>query len=288
MPATPQAGAWSTAHQAPVTGTLWLKSNVTLTWGRGACCSVARAGPIMRRTCPSRSVAFASEKISDAHLVVAYQAEQVAITGGGQIDGNSVAFLPFLAPDAGGSARSWEWRPGQMLFFCRCRGVRVEGVELVNSPYWTLFFHACEQVTARGLLVFNPDDTPNGDGIDIDCCRDVTVDSCQIRSGDDSITLRGNVKPLGERPMPCENVTVTNCTLHSACNAIRVGVGSGLIRNCVFSNLVIHHSNVGINVISRYSSASEVEIRRSALANVVIDAQMPLCTSPQAWKARRR
>ena len=86
------------------------------------------------------SVAFASEKISDAHLVVAYQAEQVAITGGGQIDGNSVAFLPFLAPDAGGRARSWEWRPGQMLFFCRCRGVRVEGVELVNSPYWTLFF----------------------------------------------------------------------------------------------------------------------------------------------------
>ena len=264
-----------------VTGTLWLKSHVTLYLEAGCVLLGSPRRADYEENLPfPESVAFASEKVSDAHLIVAYQAEQVAITGRGRIDGNSAAFLPFLAPDAGGSARSWEWRPGQMLFFCRCRGVRVEGVELVNSPYWTLFFHGCEQVTARGIVIANPDDTPNGDGIDIDCCRDVTVDSCQIRSGDDSITLRGNAKPLGDRPMPCENVTVTNCTLHSACNAIRVGVGSGLVRNCVFSNLVIHDSNVGINVISRYSSASDgVEIRRVRFANVVIDAQMPLYVS---------
>jgi len=264
-----------------VTGTLWLKSHVTLYLEAGCVLLGSPRRADYEENLPfPESVAFASEKVSDAHLIVAYQAEQVAITGRGRIDGNSAAFLPFLAQGTNGGARSWEWRPGQMLFFCRCRGVRVEGVELVNSPYWTLFFHGCEQVTARGIVIANPDDTPNGDGIDIDCCRDVTVDSCQIRSGDDSITLRGNAKPLGDRPMPCENVTVTNCTLHSACNAIRVGVGSGLVRNCVFSNLVIHDSNVGINVISRYSSASEgVEIRRVRFDNVVIDARMPLYVS---------
>ena len=266
------------------TGTLWLKSHVTLHLEAGCVLLGSPRRADYQENLPfPESVAFARERVSDAHLVVAYRADNVAITGRGRIDGNSAAFLPFLVPPAEGSApapREWEWRPGQMVFFCRCHDIRVEGVELNNSPYWTLFFHGCEHVKAHGLSITNPDATPNGDGIDVDCCRDVTIHSCQIRSGDDCITLRGGAGPLGEAAQPCENVTVTNCTLRTPCNAIRVGVGSGVIRDCAFSNLVIHDSYTGINVISRYSSASiGAEIRRIRFADMVVNAHMPIYVS---------
>lgn len=266
------------------TGTLWLKSHVTLYLEAGCVLLGSPRREDYEENLPfPESVAFTRERVSDAHLIVAYRAENVAIGGRGQIDGNSAAFMPFLALPAAEcqrAPREWEWRPGQMVFFCRCRDVRVEGVELNNSPYWTLFLHGCEQVKLHGLSITNPDATPNGDGIDVDCCRDVTIDSCHIRSGDDSITLRAFSKPLGEEALPCEHVVVSNCTLHTRCNAIRVGVGSGLIRDCTFSNLVIHQSTVGINVISRYSAShTGAEIRRVRFTGLVVDAHMPIYVS---------
>jgi hypothetical protein len=50
-------------------------------------------------------------------------------------------------------------------------------------------------------------------------------------------------------------VTVTNCVLASPCNAVRVGVGDGTVRNCRLSNLVIAEARTGINMVSRYSDS---------------------------------
>ncbi len=269
-----------------VTGTLWLKSNVNLHLEAGCILkgSQNRTDYEENLTFPE-SRAFTSERVSDAHLIIAYRAEKIAISGRGVIDGNSSAFMPFLAPEAlkmnAPLSRQWKWRPGQMVFFCLCNGVQVEGVDLNNAPYWTLFLHGCNQVKIHGLSITNPDPTPNGDGIDVDCCRDVCINSCQISGGDDCITLRGNADPLGEAAQPCENVTVTNCVLHTRCNAIRVGVGGGVIRNCSFSNIVIRDSGLGINVISNYSGVKGrgVDIQHIRFADMLIDAHMPVYIS---------
>ena len=88
----------------------------------------------------------------------------------------------------------------------------------------------------------------NGDGIDIDCCADVTVSDCLIQSGDDCITLRGNAKALGEAARPCEHVVVQNCVLSTPCNAIRIGVGDGVVRDCSLSNIIVKDSRTGISI----------------------------------------
>jgi polygalacturonase len=126
-----------------------------------------------------------------------------------------------------------------MVFFCRCTNVTVRDVRLVNSPYWTLLLLGCTRARIRGLSISNPPQTPNGDGIDIDCCREVTVSDCIVTSGDDSITLRAHSALLGEHAQACRDVTITNCVLSTPCNAVRVGVGDGEIRNCTLSNLII-------------------------------------------------
>ena len=55
------------------------------------------------------------------------------------------------------------------------------------------------------LKVLNHPWTPNGDGIDVDCCQNVTISDCLIDTGDDCITLRGASEILN-RNIACENV----------------------------------------------------------------------------------
>ena len=268
-----------------LTGTLYLKSHVELHLQAGA---VLLGSPDRRDYNPddvfAENMAFTRERVSGAHLVIAYNAENVAITGQGTIDGHGSAFfepLGELQADVyrlrAGAYAIRDWRPGQMVFFCRCRRVAVHDVALVNTPYWTLFLLGCDDVNIRGLTITNPPQTPNGDGIDIDCCRHVTVSDCRIRSGDDSITLRGNSRALGY-DMPCEDVTITNCVLSTPCNAIRVGVGPGVVRNCTLSNIVVTDSRTGINMVSRYCDwiGQGTRIENIRFSDFLMDTVLPV------------
>ncbi len=270
-----------------LTGTLYLKSGVNL-----HLCAGARLLGSPRRedynpddVFPENPV-FSRETVTGAHLLIAYQADDVAITGEGTIDGNGCAFfepLPAEQVDTSyrrhsGNFEVRDWRPGQMVFFCRCTNVTVRDVRLVNSPYWTLLLLGCTRAQIRGLSISNPPQTPNGDGIDIDCCRDVTVSDCIITTGDDSITLRGHSKLLGEHAQACRNVAITNCVLSTPCNAVRVGVGDGEICNCTLSNLIIDDTRTGISIVSSYSERSEhgVTIEDVHFSNITMDVLLPL------------
>ena len=136
-------------------------------------------------------------------------------------------------------------------------------------------------VTASVLLGWNDYYTPNGDGIDIDCCRFVTVSDCIIHSGDDCITLRGLDWKLKKA---CESVTVTNCILGTRCNAFRVGVGTGTIRNCTGSNIIIRDTRTGIQINSRYNRKEEgVMIENILFRDLLMDVKRPLAVCSDIW-----
>ncbi len=225
----------------------------------------------------------AREKVSGAHLIIAHELEDVAIEGPGVIDGNGRCFFGAQKnppPDS----LTWrypvfehkDWRPGQMVWFCECRHVRVQDVRLVNSPHWTLFLHGCEDVRANGLHIYNDRRGHTGDGIDIDSCRDVIVGNCRINTCDDGITLRGNNRRLKNPERRCENIAVSNCVITSRASGIRVGVGNGVIRNAVFSNIVMENTPVGINIISRYSSTtSGTAIENIRFDNFIMETDVP-------------
>lgn len=271
-----------------LSGTITLKSNVEFHLQNGA---VLLGSPDAEdyndENIFPENQAFASENVTARHLLIAYQAENIAITGNGMFDGNSSAFFGEL-PDGKSATYRYKsanypikkWRPGQMVFFCRCKNVAVRDVRLFNSPYWTLFLLGCDDVQIRGVLVENPPATANGDGIDVDCCRNVSISDCIVRSGDDSITLRGNKRMLKENAQPCENVVVSNCVLSTPCNAIRVGVGDGEVRNCLFNNIVIPEASRGISIVSLYrktpNSQHGTTIENVHFSDFVIDADVPI------------
>ncbi len=259
-----------------LTGTIYLKSNGGLELAPGA---VLKGSPDREDYnaddfCPQNRV-FASEHVSGAHLVVALEQQNVTIRGGGRIDGNRAAF--YIPPAT--RADIWnmpiEWRPGQMIFFCECEQVTIEDVELFDAPYWTCFLHGCEQVRITGLNVRNHPFTRNGDGIDIDCCRFVTVSDCRIDVGDDCITLRGHDLPL-KKPRPCEYITITNCIMRTICNAFRIGVGNGTIRAALISNCIIFDSRNAVMLCSKYSPDKGVRIEDIQFDNLRIEAEKPI------------
>lgn len=260
-----------------LSGTLYLKSNGGLDLEPGA---VLLASPDREDYnaddfCVQNAV-FTKEHVSGAHFIVAVEQKNIVIRGGGIIDGNRKAFYNEIWKEHPYIFKLTDWRPGQMVYFCECENVWIMDVGLNHAPYWTLFLHGCERVNVHGIRIWNDFRTHNGDGIDLDCCRYVTVSNSIIHSGDDCITFRGNDQKLKQKK-PCENITVTNCILETRCNAFRVGVGNGLIRNCTVSNIIIQNTRTGIQVNSRYSPESEgATIENILFSDILMDVKRPV------------
>jgi polygalacturonase len=206
-----------------LSGTLLLRSRVTLRLDGGATLLASTDLNDYRTIAPRFN--SRTNVVVCPSLIYAENAQDVAITGGGAIDGQGAAF----------KAGPGRIRPF-VLRFVTCRNVRVEGVTLRNSPGWMQHYLACDDVAIRGIRVLSHANY-NNDMMDIDCCRNVRISDCFGDTGDDAITL----KSTGDRA--CENVTITNCIVSSHCNAIKCGTESnGGFKNITISNCVIHPS----------------------------------------------
>lgn len=229
-----------------LTASLQLHSNLDLHLEKGAV--------LLGSTCPNdypewQGKAFNSENspYNARYLIGAEGGENISITGQGTIDGQGFAHYDSSEPE-----RSWwpiidkKTRPGRMLLFALCKNITIEGVICINSPAWTFWMLACEQVRFHNVTIKTDFRLLNTDGIDIDNCRDVTISHCNISTGDDAIILRAIDHVLKERHA-CEQIRVENCTLSSNCNAIRLAyIRDGEIRNVTMENLTIINSRRGI------------------------------------------
>lgn len=261
-----------------LSGTVFLKSRVTFALAEGA---VLKGSPDRTDYCAAdafrQNFASTYDNMSGGHLVVAADCTDIALRGPGRIDGNSAAFLV----DADGRQwKNWKkgipWRPGQMIYIVDCENVTVDGLQMYNSPYWTCFLLNNRKVRVRNCRIRTERKkyrTWNGDGIDIDRCRDVRVEDCDIDTEDDSITLRASCARVLAKPQDCSDVTVTRCRLSSACNAVRIGVGEGVIRDCRLSHLDIHDTVNAINVVSAYTKES----RGTDIRDIVLESIRGTC-----------
>ena len=202
-------------------------------------------------------------------------AERVALRGPGKIDGNAPAFLRLPDGSHPPTKHDIPWRPGQMVCFVECRDVAIRDVEIADAPYWSCFLHGCEDVVVENARIHTIRDphTYNGDGLDIDCCRRVTVRGCDISTADDALTLRADPARL-TGAVECSGVTVEDCTLSSDCNAIRMGVGNGTIRDCALRRIRIHDTRYAVNAVGAWSKpARGVDIRRVTFEDMDIEAR---------------
>jgi polygalacturonase len=171
-------------------------------------------------------------------IIYAENANNIAITGQGKIDGQG----HFQKPRPNPAADDIDGRPRNILFIS-CNNVTIDGVELWNSGLWNLHLLNCEQVTVNNIKV-NNHANKNNDGIDIDGCRKVVMSNSTIDCDDDGIVLKST------GAAPCEDIVITNCIISSYVNAIKAGTeSSGGFKNISISNCVIMPSKSKVDPI---------------------------------------
>jgi polygalacturonase len=149
----------------------------------------------------------------------------------------------------------------RLISFANCSNVLIEEVTLVNSPAWTIHPVRCENVTVDKVTIGNPADSPNTDGINPDSCHNVHISNCHVDVGDDCITLKaGTEQEPPELRAPCENITITNCTMVHGHGGVVIGSEmSGGVRNVAISNCVFVGTDRGIRLKSRRGRGGIIE-----------------------------
>jgi hypothetical protein len=202
-----------------------------------------------------------------AALLTARDATGIAITGGGIIDGAGAAFIEAEHDDI----LTLPTERPFLVFLLGCTAVTVRDITLRDSALWTLRLTGCEDVHIQGLRIRADVRLPNSDGIDLDRCRRVRISDCDIECGDDAISL----KTCDEWPQygPCEDITVTGCTLSTRSSALVVGVDvSAPIRNVVFSSCVIRHSHRGLSIST--GTGADGLIENVLFSNMIVETQL--------------
>jgi len=284
-----------------LTGTIRLKSNITLELEAGATLlfsdnfddylpfmEVRHEGVMMKSFSP---------------LISAMDAENITIKGEGTLDGQGKAwwtefFRIYVDLEKNGMRELNKYQPlwerendvealyaetnedwhGTLKrrFFrppfiqpVRCRRVRIEGVKIINSPFWTVNPEFCDNVVVTGVTIHNVP-SPNTDGINPESCRNVHISDCHISVGDDCITLKSGRDAQARRlGVPCENITITNCTMLSGHGGVVIGSEmSGSVRKVTISNCVFDGTDRGIRIKSTRGRGGVVEDIR--VSNIIM------------------
>jgi polygalacturonase len=179
--------------------------------------------------------------------ISAKDAENIEVSGGGEIDGRSPLFVREALPHI---TRVIPWRPA-MLFLLRCRRIKLEDILLRNSANWATNFECCDDITVRGITILNDLKHPNNDGIHPHNSRNVRVSDCYVEAGDDAVAISSSAK-YADTFGACENITITNCVFVATSCAVKIGSGTGApVRNVTVSNCIVRRSNRGLGIMAR-------------------------------------
>ncbi|MDM1293899.1 glycoside hydrolase family 28 protein [Sphingobacterium sp. N143] len=135
-----------------------------------------------------------------------------------------------------------------LLVFTNCKKVLLEGVTIQNSPAWNIHPLMCEDLTLRKLSVRNPWYGQNGDGVDVESCKNVLIEDCTFDVGDDGICIKsGRDKAGRDRGMPTENVIIRNNVVYHAHGGFVIGSEmSGGARNIWVDDCSFIGTDIGL------------------------------------------
>ena len=128
-----------------------------------------------------------------------------------------------------------------MVQLVSCKNVLLEGVTFQNSPAWNVHPLMCENLIVDGVFIKNPDFAQNGDGLDVESCKNVIIYRSTLDVGDDAICLKSGKDEAGrKRGIPTENVIVKDCRVFHGHGGFVVGsemsggVNNVSVKDCQF------------------------------------------------------
>jgi len=222
------------------TGTIFFKNNVTLRITKDA--KILGSTNLNDYPRVKPNYIFYGSEWRDQSLIYGENLHNIAIEGEGTIDGQGGSFIiannkkPFRYMD----------RP-YGIWLTQCKDIRIENINLRNSAFWMQHYLACDNLTIKGITVYNHSNK-NNDMMDIDGCHNVVISDCVGDSDDDGITIKSTSKRLNK------NILIENCTVSSHCNAIKMGTESvGGFKNITIRDCVIKPSASKTKIYGEYN-----------------------------------
>ena len=136
-------------------------------------------------------------------LIWADGEENVSITGRGMIDGEG---LTKKDTEKAGNVQGGSIGTGdKAIALKRCKNILIRDITIYRGGHFAIIVTGCERGTIDNVTI----DT-NRDGIDIDCCKYLTVSNSKVNTpSDDAIVLKSSYAL--KRAVTCEHILVTNC-----------------------------------------------------------------------------
>ena len=251
------AGDW-------LTGAIHLKSNVNLHVAEGAVIHFSNDLADYLPLVHIRSEGV--ECYNYSPLIYAPNAENIAITGKGTLNGHGrwwwqwqkennrmdrieATKIPLQQRPYGKGAGMEGMRPSFIMPW-KSKNILIEGITLIESPMWNVHPVYSENIIVRGISI-NSLESPNGDGINPDSCKNILIEYNHLETGDDAVTIKSGLNEDGLTiGIPCENIVVRNFTAYD----VRTGSGgivfgsetSGGIRNVYVHDAVFDSCDRGI------------------------------------------
>ncbi|SFC72789.1 Polygalacturonase [Zunongwangia mangrovi] len=234
--------------------------------------------------------------------IFANNAENIAITGSGVIDGNGQAWRPVKKSKmtdhqwrdlikSGGvlSENKSVWYPSKsalkgsesdlssfsleelkevkaflrpvMVSLVNCKNILLDGPTFQNSPAWNIHPLMSENIIIRNLNIRNPWYAQNGDGLDIESCKNVLVYNNTFDVGDDAICVKsGKDKDGRDRGIPTQNVIIKNNTVYHGHGGFVIGSEmSGGVKNVHISDCNFIGTDTGLRFKSTRGRGGVVE-----------------------------
>ncbi len=148
-----------------------------------------------------------------------------------------------------------------MVSFIECKNVYLQGVLFENSPAWNIHPLMCENVIIDGIFSRNPGYSQNGDGLDLESCKNSIIVNSLFDVGDDAICIKSGKDEEGRlRGRPTENVIVENCKVFQGHGGFVVGSEmSGGVKNISVKNCQFLGTDVGLRFKSNRGRGGVVE-----------------------------
>ncbi len=260
-----------------LTGAIRLKSNINLHVAEGAVLHFSNDLedylPVVHVRCEG------VEAYNYSPLIYAPHVENIALTGKGTLHGhgrwwwnwarknnrgnrNEASKVPLKERRYGKGGGREGMRPTFIVPW-KAKNILIEGITLKESPMWNVHPVYSENIIVRGITVHSLD-SPNGDGIVPDSCKNVLIEYNHLETGDDAVVIKSGLNEDGLKiDIPSENIVVRNFTARD----VRTGSGgvvfgsetSGGIRNVYVHNALFDGSDKGIRFKSTRGRGNVVE-----------------------------
>lgn len=205
-----------------------LRSNLTLHLAEGAVLrapSLRDRWPILSAHDEHGQMLGSWEGLPDrcyAAPLHAVEANGLTIEGRGVIDGSGAAGDWWLWPK---ETRDGARRP-RGLHLVRCEDVTLMGFAIRNAASWTIHPQGCDGLTAAGLSISAPHDSPNTDGFNPEGCRNVIIEGVHFSVGDDCIAIKAGKRDANggsDHLRETRHVEIRHCLMERGHGGVVIG-----------------------------------------------------------------